>query len=199
MKRVSVRINGSLPLMQHKPTLLDPLHRITKEYKAISKKRGKTEEDYVTLYELEFRAGIYYDEKLGVHVPQENLQACMRDAAKRTKNGANVERCIYFDQPRYAVIYKGPRTVDQLWEDANFRIIKPVRNSGGGSCMRCRPVFNEWALEFAFLLDESILDLDVCRAFWKDAGVYQGLMEERPNFGRFSLVSFTDQEVDGAE
>jgi|ERR1051326_296068 hypothetical protein len=199
MKRVQVRIEGSLPLVMHSPTLLDPLHPLTKQYKAISQKRKKTDQDYLDLYELEFRAGLYFSTEDGVYVPADNLLACMRDGAKRSKNGANVERCVFFTRPRYPLLYSGPRTVESLYSDENFRLIKVIRTLGGGSCMRCRPMFKEWAVEFQFVLDESVLALDVCKGIWRDAGLYQGFMDERPNFGRFELKSFTAEEMSNGQ
>ena len=51
--------------------------------------------------------------------------------------------------------------------------------------MRTRPFFNDWQAELPIEVDAAIFDLHALRNIWKDAGVYCGLGDMRPVYGRF--------------
>ena len=67
--------------------LVNPFHEITRAMKAITKKRVKTDDDLRELSRLEFYGSLYYDDILGPYLPGDNIVACLRDGAKRTKAG----------------------------------------------------------------------------------------------------------------
>jgi hypothetical protein len=56
---------------------------------------------------------------------------------------------------------------------------------GGRRTMRTRPCFTDWKVEADLELDLTILDPDKVDQIARDAGMYEGLGDNRPMFGRF--------------
>jgi hypothetical protein len=54
--------------------------------------------------------------------------------------------------------------------------------------MRTRPIFTDWSAELPVEVDSTVFDLDTLANCWKDAGVYAGIGEMRPGYGRFAAT-----------
>jgi hypothetical protein len=52
--------------------------------------------------------------------------------------------------------------------------------------MRTRPFFAEWSAELPIEVDAQVFDLGALATIWHDAGIYAGLGEMRPVYGRFN-------------
>ena len=70
MKKLHVTLNGTNTLMMHSPKTVNPLHPLALELKKYTSKRKKTEDDLMKISELEWEAGLYYDETNGLHIPR---------------------------------------------------------------------------------------------------------------------------------
>jgi hypothetical protein len=58
--------------------------------------------------------------------------------------------------------------------------------------MRARPIFKNWMLTFTVdLIDEMTWDAGTVRQVIEEAGKYNGLLDFRPLFGTFEVVSVT--------
>ena len=175
--------NGS-PLLMHNERLADPLNEFSLEIGKISKKRGKTEADYLEIARLEFVGGMYFDEDLGPCVPTWNVVRCIQEAGKRHKLGASVLRGVIPAATMSPVQYDGPRDIEGMWEAGTFALRQSV-GIGSSRTMRTRPVFTDWQLEAAIEVDLTILDPEKINQLVEEAGRYQGLGDNRPVFGRF--------------
>jgi hypothetical protein len=188
---VSIKIQGEAPLLMHNVRLgnrFDPYTRRLKELHTAMKRKGADVDALETeLADVEWEGGLYYGPKLGPYLPNHMIRAAIRDGARLTRGGRQVERTILVGTPA-PVQYEGPREIDALKADPNFRDQRMV-TIGQAKVLRTRPCFQEWSatLEIRYLTDASTEE-DV-RGWVRDAGLYVGFGDGRSmGFGRFALV-----------
>lgn len=183
--KIRIELRGTAPLISHNIRLANPLDPIAKAMKLISGKRKKTEDDLLQLARLEFEGGLYLYPEIGPYVPGENIEKCVIEGARVTKQGKQVERGLFVSDNIVPLIYTGPRTAEQLWDDERFRHVAAVR-VGQSRVMRMRPIFHEWALEADAELDPGLLAIETLQQIVDDAGSMVGLGDHRPRYGRFT-------------
>jgi hypothetical protein len=83
------------------------------------------------------------------------------------------------------LVYKGPTSVEDLWNDPAFRHEASVK-VGTSRVTRTRPYFAKWATSAEISLDTEVLDLDDLTQIVEIAGSLIGLGDWRPRFGRFT-------------
>jgi hypothetical protein len=110
----------------------------------------------------------------------------LREAAGRWKLGAAVKRGVTFPATKISLEYDGARDPDQLYE-AGFRDLRPVKNGGfnAGRVMRCRPCFEEWAVQTLCFVDPHEIGLEDLATVVEAAQRY-GIGDYRPEYGLFS-------------
>ena len=185
MENVKVRIIGISPMLMHSNEGVNPLHPLKIEMAKITKKRNKTEEDTLAILDLEYQLNSYYDNEIGPYVPAANIEACLRDAAKKRKKGKDFTSAVFIGPDMVQLIYEGPRKIEDLIKDMRFRDIRPA-SIMGKSVLRCRPRFNSWKLEFEVLYDAAVLDLQDIKDALDIGGRLIGLNDYRPRYGRFA-------------
>jgi hypothetical protein len=178
--------SGGSPLVMHNERLADPLDEYTREIAKVSKKRNKTEVDHLEIGRLEFLGGMYTNGN-GPCIPAWNILRCLQDGGKRHKRGADVLRGVYPLAEHADVIYDGERDPDTMWKLGGFALRKTVGIQRSRT-MRTRPIFTDWQAELAVEVDPVVFDLDALRNIWREAGVYAGLGEMRPVYGRFAAT-----------
>lgn len=177
-------------LLMHNERLSDPLDPFARELKEISSKRSKTDADHLELGRREFLGGLYVDEN-GPCLPAWNIIRCLQDGARRHKLGKDVLRGVFPLVETATVLYQGPRDPDELWTlHAIFSLRKGV-GIGGKKVMRTRPLFKEWAAELPVEVDPTVFDEDALSKIWRDAGIYSGIGDMRPVYGRFDATVIT--------
>ena len=183
----TVTLTGTAGLLMHNSRLSNPLDPATKALKKYTGKRKKTDEDHETIAQLEYAGGLYLDPDIGPYIPGENIARCLVDGAKLTKQGVKVTRGVFISTDINPLSYNGPRDGDGLWADGRFRHMASVK-VGTQRVMRCRPLFQEWAVQADGILDPSVLELDDLVSIADDAGALIGLGDWRPRFGRFTAT-----------
>lgn len=184
---------GGSPLICHNERLADPLDPFVQAIQAISKKRNKTLADHQELARLEFLGGLYTDPPIGYPlngvkakpcVPAWNVLRCLQDGGRRQKRGMDVPRGIYPLAEFVEIKYDGPTEPMKLWQDGNFALRKSVGVQRSRT-MRTRPIFTDWQAELPIEVDATIFDLHTLKVIWEQAGIYAGLGDMRPVYGRF--------------
>lgn len=183
--KINIEMTGTAPLLQHNIRLADSLDPIARSMKAVSGKRKKTDDDHEELARLEFAGGLYINE-LGPFVPGENIEKSFIEGGRITKQGKNVERALLITDNEVPLLYKGPRTVEDLWEDPSFRDRSAVK-VGQARVMRTRPKFREWSLSAEAELDTTVLNLSELQEIATSAGRMVGICDYRPRFGRYEV------------
>jgi len=189
----TVTIAGIRPMLMHNGRLCNPLDEQTKLLKTVTKQRNKSDDDHVRTARVEFEGGLYHDAKLGPYLPSDNLQAMIERGSTRRKLGkvfkAHVSVMMPDSAPGFALTYKGPRDVEGLWANRAFVFTKGAR-VGQARVMRTRARFpTGWTLSFGVeVLADGVTKTQLEQAI-TDAGLYEGLGDWRPRYGRFVLQS----------
>jgi hypothetical protein len=178
--------------MVHAERLADPLDEITRAIGAISKKRNKTEADHAEIGRLEFMGSLYTSPMLGlgsngaeheITVPAWNLLRSLQQGAQRHKRGLDVLRGVFPLAEHTQLDFDGPRDPEERWKGGYW--LRKTVGVQRARTIRTRPIFNEWVARLEAEVDSSVFDLDTLGTCWRDAGVYVGLGEMRPVYGRF--------------
>ena len=97
MKNLKVTWKGISPLIMHSCKTVNPLHPISKEIRKLNDKpRGQklTEEELERLSDLEWEAGCYWQDGIGLYIPGENIEATLRNGGKSFKKGKDFEKYV---------------------------------------------------------------------------------------------------------
>lgn len=188
--QVHLTLTGTTPLLCHNPQLSDPQFEITRQIKALTGKRKKTDEDLRKIEELEWFGGLYIDNGALVQ-PTSKVRKCLIEAARLTKLGKAVERALpSFTTINVPLIYErnGHPSIEALYEDPAFRSRLSVGVSGK-RVMRVRPQFLPWRLEAeALFVEDAGLNFDELARIAEMAGIAIGIGDNRVNgYGRFTV------------
>ena len=188
MIEAKASLEGLSPLMMHSDRLVNPFDPLARELKKVSGKRTKTDDDYMKMSYIEFVAGLYHDEDIGPYIPSKVLKAAMIRGAAKSKEGPKIKGGVQILEEKNSLIYKGPREIDELWEQNEHVDIRSV-GIGKKRVMRTRPIFPDWRVKFELHIDESVLDKDDVKRILQTTGKLLGICELRPelggNYGRF--------------
>jgi len=190
MKELTLKITGISPILLSADKLADPLDPATIAHKALTSKRKKTEEDHLAIARSQWEGLLYWDDKLNVVLPTQNIRATMLNGAKMNKLGTQIKRGTIMLEDKVELNYGAKLTKDQLWEgryiDRRSVVVSNAR------VMAYRPRFIDWSAKFTIAYDESILDeSDIVRSM-QNAGSFVGIGGFRPEksgtFGRFEVA-----------
>lgn len=187
---VTLRLTGAAPMLMHSARLCDRTDPLVQAKKVITDKpaRGKnakTDEDHIEMQRLEFLAGLYHTPEMGVYIPGPNLEGVLRDGAKIARKGKATEAGLQIDDAALEFPGRG-LSPEELWETQQYHDVRSVVVTRQ-RVMRTRPIFREWALTASVtIFSPGIKPADVL-AWMEHAGVYVGLGDYRPKFGRFSV------------
>jgi hypothetical protein len=184
MIKFNILVTGTAPLLMHNSRLANPLDPATKALKRVVGKRTKTDDDHEEVARLEHAGSLYRDSDVGPYLPSDNVWRSLYDGAKKHKLGVKFKEGVIFPENVNPLAYRGPRDLEGLWEDENFRIFASVR-VGTSRVVRCRPMFRQWTAEATGVLDPNILNLDELVTIAETAGQVIGLGDWRPRYGRY--------------
>jgi len=193
METLKLKFTGITPLMMHSERGANPLDPDVKFLKTITGKKKKTDEDHEQIAKLDWRLGMYFDEKVGPYIPGINVRASIVAGGKMNKLGTLLQKGTTLGIDMIPLEYTGPRDIEGLWEDKRFKDIRSVVVSKART-MRCRPVFAQWALAFEIYFDAQVIDSAEVLLSARNAGQFIGIGDFRPGkgngtFGRFSVES----------
>ena len=186
MKKLHITLNGTTPLIMHSPKCVNPLHPIAKQMKALTSKKKKTEADLEMISDLEWEAGVYWDDSIGLVIPNECLAATFLEGAKLNKNGSAFQKYVQVVDSLVPLDIGEVQNYQKLKVDPRFRDVRSVVVMRA-RVIRTRPRFNTWRCEFDIMFDESKIDLEVITLAIENAGNYVGLCEMRKlGYGRYA-------------
>lgn len=190
----AIEIRGERLLM-HNEQLANPFNEYAQEMAKLTRKRGKSIEDYLAIAEIEFQGGLYFDSAAGPYIPARCLNKCLVEGARRRKLGKMFTQMVIVDQEINPVVYEGPRTRKELWAtmDGKTRVYADQRLVGinAARTMRTRPLFRNWSCAFKVKsLDGAVDGADIETAL--EAAQTIGILDGRPVYGgQFVVDSFS--------
>ena len=196
MEELRVRLNGQVPILLHNNQAANPLNAYAKALKALTGKRKKTDEDIIEIMRLEWEAGLYLQDGI-VALPSRMLNKCFLRGARRSKNGIQYETGVMIREIDCTLIYKGPqikvngtKTIPNRELDKYFEHYHDVRmvKVGKNLVPRCRPIFEEWAVECTLDFDSTEIDRRTLLQSVIISGKTCGLGDMRPQLGRFEAT-----------
>lgn len=182
---IRFRLTGIAPLIMHAGRLADPLDPATKALKEYTSKRKKTDEDLAQMARLEWIGGLYLDENNLPCIPSDNIEA-MLAAAASAQRLKKVFSAGVFSEGLFPVIYKGVKDIDKMWECGDYRLTVGCKLNGKVRIMRTRPIFKEWSIECNVSYFPQAVDKQNIIDAMDHAGVFVGLGDWRPRYGRFT-------------
>lgn len=200
-EKMKFHIEGIAPTMMHNGRGCDPLDPLSLAKGVFTSKRKKTVQDYEMIAHLEWLQSLYTREPGLVEIeagkistigfedigwPGVNIEAMFSKAGKLRRLGEKVKRGIISDG-FWKLDYQGPKDVNELWNDKRFRDNQPVKLPNKTRVIRCRPIFFPWMMDFEVSFLPDVLDKTEITEMVKDAGIYIGLGEYGPRYGRFEL------------
>lgn len=184
-KTFKARLTGISPLLMHSCANLDPTSPMARAIKEItSKRKNKTDADLAELKRLEWRSGLYVDEKDQPAIPADNILAVVIEGARKSKLGKQAQAAVFEKKAFYPINYEGPKGINELYEDGRFCDYRPVRNQQN-RVMRARPIFRQWSVDIELIVEDSLLNPKDLKKALEDAGEQVGLGDFRPRHGRF--------------
>lgn len=192
MKTLKVTWKGITPLIMHSCKCVNPLHPIAKELKKYTSKMKKTEEDLNIISDLEWKAGAYWNDEIGLYIPGENVEATIQNGAKANKKGKDIQKYVDVKDLYIPFNYGENLTLDELVSKYEYRDTRPM-NVKRSKIIRTRPRFDQWNITFTLVYNEDKIDLDTIVNAIEYAGQYVGLCDSRPKYGKFVAII---EEVD---
>jgi len=188
---LTMTMTGTSELLMHNSQMVDPLNTWSKSFSELKRKKTRTDADDEVMSRIEFFAGLYIGAE-GPYLPGANILSCLVMAGGRRKKGATIKRSVLMLTDENLLAYKGPRTAEELYADANF-VHRAVANgnpsaSRSQKIVRTRPVFRQWACQASLALDTHELNLEELQTIADDAGQYVAVGDWRPRHGRFTVT-----------
>jgi hypothetical protein len=197
MMKITIKLTGRAPMLQRNGRLANPLDPITIELAHLTKKRGKTAEDYRKLLPLEAYGGCWETPEGLIGLPTENVHSSLKEAAKGFKQGKDVERALLFDlvtepllingAPMDAREYCYSGLVDRLF--IRTVVINKKRN------LRARAIMHNWTSQHTFTLLDDIVNPGDLQKIFVRAGRLIGVGDWRPRFGTFSTAVVSTEHL----
>ena len=191
MKSLNFHIRGISPTILHNGQLSDPSNkwsRLLSEETSKDTDAKKVDANIEARQHIEWLGSLYLNNDQRVIWPGENIIACIVGGSNikaRRKFKAAVD--VIDDSE---VIYKGPKDLEELWKDPNFRIVKSAK-VGKARIIRCRPIFRLWELKFVVMFNELVVSETEVKSAVNTSGISVGLSDWRPRFGRFEVLEVT--------
>lgn len=151
-----VEIEGETPMIIHNGRTSNPLDEYAKRLKALTSKRKKTDEDYEKILDLQWHASLYWNDTIGLYMPVENLLAALHKACKKHKLGNHVSGFVFGEKLGFPILVEGHESLEKLESIQEYRFVKAV-SIQRAKTLSCRAMFKEWALNFNFEVDQSLL------------------------------------------
>lgn len=195
MARIRVTFDGDpaygSALLMHSERLADPIDPYAKWVKEVSKKLRKTDADHEELGRREWLGAGYWlvddgprSDPSHPYIPTWNMIRCLQEAATLHKLGRQVLRGIVPVDEVAELTYDGSELSSELWKAGTFHLRKGV-GVGQKKVPRTRPIFAKWKATAEMELDLRMLDVEQVHLLALEAGIYIGLGDNRPRFGRF--------------
>jgi len=184
MDTIYLEWTGIRPLLHSNGMLVDPLNLYVIRIKEMTDKgsRKMTEADHRAVDRLKWEGALYFDDKIGPFMPNDNIEACLIDGAAKFRKAKAMESAATVVDEIVKLDYDGPRTIEALYAAERFALRKRTKLG----VIACRPMFpTGWRIRFQVEFDDSVISRKHIVNAATAAGRLVGLGAWHPKFGRF--------------
>jgi hypothetical protein len=118
-------------------------------------------------------------------IPSYVLEATIIGGAKKDRRGQDFKAAMFVEDD-YSLIYKGEQDPTKLYENKEF-VDQSLVVINRQKVVTTRPIFKEWKLEMEIAYYPEILNEKEIITATEKAGMYVGLCDNRPRYGRFTV------------
>lgn len=162
-----------------------------------AKKAKQTQEDHLEWEKAHWKEKAYFDQDGKLFIPGENIHECMKGGSaywgqkipgqgNKTFTDVVASACIVEDMPLDA-------TEKDLIAYGKAVNGTPTKRTPS-KVYKIRPLLRPWSGTFKLHVFDGRLDTAILRTIISYAGLYRGLCDWRPTFGRFELVSIEEAD-----
>lgn len=199
---MEVSIKGLTPMIIHNGRTANPLNIFSKNLKALTSKRKKTDDDTNEILALQWEASLYWSDTIGLYLPTENILAALLKACKIHKLGPKISGFIFEEPIGFQIITNNHNDFVKLKSDPSNKFVKAV-SIQRAKTISCRCILNEWKLSFSCELDGSIITDSEAKTVIGSMSKRVGLGVWTPShpkpgtFGKFIIerLAFIDTET----
>lgn len=173
MYKVKIRLVGISPLRMNRFT----------DSGTSGTSRKKSKEEYIQ----DAYVRSYKDPKIGYYVPREAIKACLVCGGKRVKIGRRaasqeMKAVFHLDD---AMVPLGKGIEPEIAE-----VVVRIPPKTGSRVLQYFCVFQEWQITFTATIVDDRFPIQSLKDACNEAGIYYGLLDGRPDFGRFTVEEF---------
>ena len=197
IKKVRIQFKGLKPLIMDNGMSANPVdprempsflqtseHKLFRTAtKAITGKRGKTEQDFEKLSKLDFYSSLYLNSKNQVIIPSDCIEAAILSQAKENKLGTLVKRAVSVPDDALLNFPNKKKSLKDLYKAHAYKTLVKVSMS---KTPNTRAIFNQWSFDTVIEFVPKLIDkqqvLDILAL-----GKYYGFLSRRPKFGRYEV------------
>ena len=197
IKNLKVKFDGMSPLLQNNAQTVDIFNKYSKLKKPLTSKRSKTDEDVLELRNIEVESKVYFDEEIGIYVPQKWLSASLAKnswAVIKVKKD-HVRAGIFIIEDKTKLHFDGDnkvKTIKDIAKNEKF-VTTLILPQGQVRLAKSFPIFHKWSFSFNIDYDDSIFNFSELKQLLEYCGKYNGFGDFRPTYGR-ALCEVTEDE-----
>lgn len=189
MKTIRVKMNGVSPILMNNPQGVNPMHPLVlekKQYTSLPVKQRTAPEVLKAISDYDWRIALYWDENIGLYVPNECIMGTLVDGAKMNRNGSLILKSVQVLDSIIPLDIGEVQNYDKMLNDNRFRDVRTVVINRA-RVIKTRPRFNTWRCEFDMVYDAEIIDVATIALAFENAGKYCGIFDNRKNgYGRYT-------------
>jgi hypothetical protein len=189
IRTAQISITGVSPLLMNNPQTVDRFNRFAKRMAAINaKKTRRTDDDYLELRDLEMESKSYFDEQIGVYVPDSWVAEAIATAAFRVAkiSRADIRGAMFTTEEKIPLIFRDMdkiKAITDIVKNPIFRHLM-ILPQGQTRLAKAFPIFHKWSFKTSVEFDDKIIDPDSITRIVEYTAKYGGFGDFRPKFGR---------------
>lgn len=189
MKAIKFKMVGIVPLMLNNPQTVNPMNGYSKELKALTSKRTKTDEDLNEIFHIHFLASCYQDKKGQYVLPANMVFKSFESGAKEFKLGQKFQRSLFVTHDLVLKFAENGCTPEELWENHSEKYvdIRPV-GIQKSKVPTARMIVPEWWCEGELHFDECQMNKSEVWNALVAAGERHGVGTYRQCYGRYKIT-----------
>lgn len=195
MQSIKFRMKGVCPLMLNNPQTVNPMNEYSKELKALTSKRSKTDEDQNEIFHIKFLASCYLNNKGQYIIPSNMIAKSFEAGAKENKLGAKFQRSVFVKEDGLLKFSENGCTPEELWENHSDKYVD-IRPVGimKSKIVTARMIVPEWEMQGELFFDESQLNKSEVWLAMVNAGSRYGIGTYRQCYGRYEITEIKEEK-----